>query len=102
MGISNTAEKAIRIFHPLEAPENALDKVVLEWLDLKITRIEERIMEFERKYGMEFSEFDKALKEKEEVTVEEEDDWIDWGDYEELLRELKKYRREVLSQLGKH
>ncbi len=64
MGISNTVEKAIRIFHPLEAPENALDKVVLEWLDLKITRMEERIMEFERKYGMEFSEFDKALKEK--------------------------------------
>jgi len=101
MEISSTVEKAIKIFHPLDAPKAALNKVVLEWLDTKIAKIEERIMEFERKYGMEFSEFDKTLRKKSTITPEEEDDWIDWGDYEELLRELREYRRDVLSQLKK-
>lgn len=101
MGISNATEKAIKVFHPLDTSEEALDKVVLEWLDLKITRMEERIREFERKYGQEFREFDKALKEKEEVTIEEEDDWMDWGDYVELLEAIKSYRRDALSQSGK-
>lgn len=101
MEISSVTEKAIKVFHPLDTSEEALGKVVLEWLDLKITRMEERIMEFERKYGMEFREFDRALKEKKEVTIEEEDDWMDWGDYAELLEAIKRRRRDVLSQSGK-
>ena len=55
-------------------------------------------MEFERKYGTEFSEFDDRIK-KGGVSFEDEDDWIDWGDYIELLEKLKEYRRDVLLQL---
>ena len=36
------------------------------------------------------------------ISILEEDDWIDWGDYIELLESLKKYRRDVLLQLKKH
>lgn len=99
--ISEVTKRAIKIFYPMEEPTDALDKVVLEWLDTKIFKLEEKIMEFDRKYGMEFGEFDKEIKRKKEVSFEEEDDWIDWGDYIELIEELKKYRRDVLFQLKK-
>ena len=47
-------------------------------------------MEFERKYGTEFTEFDDGIK-REGASFEEEDDWIDWGDYIELLESLKNF-----------
>jgi hypothetical protein len=50
---------------------------------------------------MEFMEFDDRIK-IEGASFEEEDDWIDWGDYIELLESLKEYRRDVLFQLKKH
>lgn len=50
---------------------------------------------------MEFKEFDDKVR-KGDISFEEEDDWIDWGDSIELLASLKNYRREVLSQLKKH
>jgi len=89
---------AIRVFYPLSDTKESLDKVVLEWLDFKSTNLEEKIMAYERKYGMEFKEFNEKI-EKEGAILVEEDDWIDWGDYIDLLEELKKYRRDILYQL---
>ncbi len=98
--ISDVMKKTIEVFYPVEDSKEAINKVVLEWLDGRISKLEERIMEFERKYGTEFFEFDERIK-IEGASFDEEDDWIDWGDYIELLEELKKYRRDVLSQLKK-
>jgi len=92
---------AIKIFYPLKDPKESLDLVVLEWLDFKVSNLEEKVMMFERKYGMEFKEFDGKIK-KEGASFDEEDDWIDWGDYVDLLEELKRYRRDFLYQLKKH
>lgn len=89
---------AIKIFYPLKDPKESLDMVVLEWLDFKVSMLEEKVMGFERKYGMEFNEFNEKIK-KEGASFDEEDDWIDWGDYIDLLGELRKYRRDVLYQL---
>jgi hypothetical protein len=89
---------AIKIFYPLTDTRESLDKVVLEWLDFKATNLEEKVMALERKYGMEFKEFNEKI-EKEGASFNEEDDWIDWGDYIDLLEELKKYRRDILYQL---
>ena len=96
--ISDVVKRTIEVFYPAEDSNEALNRVVLEWLDSKTSKLEEKIMEFERKYGTEFTEFDDRIK-KEGVSFEEEDDWIDWGDYIELLGSLKKYRRDVLLQL---
>lgn len=96
--ISDVVKRTIEVFYPAEDSNEALNRVVLEWLDSKTSKLEEKIMEFERKYGTEFTEFDDRIK-KEGVSFEEEDDWIDWGDYIELLESLKKYRRDVLLQL---
>lgn len=98
---SDVIKKTIEVFYPLDDSQEALNKVVLEWLDGRMSRLEQRIMEFERKYGMEFKEFDDKVR-KGDISFEEEDDWIDWSDSIELLASLKNYRREVLSQLKKH
>jgi hypothetical protein len=99
--MSDVVKRTIEVFYPVEDSKEALNKVVLEWLDSKTSKLEEKIMEFERKYGTEFTEFDDKIK-REGVSFEEEDDWIDWGDYIELLESLKTYRRDVLLQLKKH
>ena len=99
--MSEEVKRAIEVFYPLEATKDAWNKVVLEWLDSKASKLEEKVMAFERKYGMEFTEFDNRIKRKG-ASFDEEDDWIDWGDYIELLESLKKYSRDVLSQLKRH
>jgi len=99
--MSEEVKRAIEVFYPVEDTKDAWNKVVLEWLDSKTTKLEEKVMEFERKYGTEFTEFDDGIKRKG-ASFEEEDDWIDWGDYIDLLESLKKYRRDVLLQLKKH
>ena len=91
---------AIKIFYPLKDPKESLNLVVLEWLDFKVSELEEKVMAFERKYGMEFKEFDEKIK-KEGASFDEENDWIDWEDYIDLIEELRKYRRGVLYQLKK-
>jgi len=86
--MSEEVKRAIEVFYPVEATKDAWNKVVLEWLDSKTTKLEEKVMEFERKYGTEFTEFDDGIKRKG-ASFEEEDDWIDWGDYIDLLESLK-------------
>ncbi len=98
--MNSAAMDAIKIFYPLKDLKESLDMVVLEWLDFKASKLEEKVMTFERKYGMEFKDFNDRMK-KEGASIEEEDDWIDWGDYIDLLEELRKYRRDVLYRLKK-
>ena len=56
--------------------------------------------EFERKYGVEYPEFDARIRSKG-ASFEEEDDWIDWGDHIDLLESLKRVqeREKILSRL---
>ncbi len=96
--ISDAAKSAIKIFHPAQELNEALDEVVLEWLDGRISKLEDRVREFERKYGIEFCDFDSRIK-FQGASFEEEDDWIDWGDYIDLRETLSNYRRDILFRL---
>jgi hypothetical protein len=96
--VTEAIKQAIGFFYPVADPDEALTSVVLEWVDIKISRMDERIRSYERKYGMDYSEFDKKIRAQGAV-FEEEDDWIDWGDTIDLVQQLKKTRGEVLSQL---
>lgn len=80
----------------------------MEWLDGKISKLEEKVMEFKRKYGPEFFEFDERIK-REGVSFEEEDDWIDRGTIGEkrkvgLMREFRSegkfYKRQEKETYG--
>ncbi len=48
---SEVVKRAIEVFYPVEDTKDAWNKVVLEWLDSKTTKLEENVMGFERKYG---------------------------------------------------
>ncbi len=54
------------------------------WKNPIRSKIEERVSEFERKYGVEYPEFDSRIRSKG-ASFEEEDDWVDWGDCIDLL-----------------
>ena len=98
--ISETLEQTIKTFFPSEPSDLAQLKLILEWLDAKQMKIEEKIMELERKYKMSFSEFDEKVR-SSHPPMNEEDDWIDWGDYGELVQLIRNYRKGILSQLQK-
>ncbi len=47
-------------------------------------KIEERVIEFERKYSIEYPVSDSRIRSKG-ASFEKEADWTDWGDYIDLL-----------------
>ncbi len=99
--VTDAVKQVIGVFYPVVDPDEALTSVVLEWIDIKISRMEESIRSYERKYGMNYREFDEKIRGRGAV-FEEEDDWIDWGDTIDLVQQLIKTRGEVLSQLSIH
>jgi hypothetical protein len=95
--VADAIKQVIGIFYPAQDPDEAISRIVLEWVDTRIMHMEESIREYERKYRMAFPDFDKKIKEQGAV-YEEEDDWIDWSDTIDLVEQLIKIRGEVLSQ----
>ena len=95
--VTDAVKQVIGIFYPVVDPDEAISRIVLEWVDTRITQMEESIKEYERKYRMTFPDFDKKIREQG-ARYEEEDDWIDWGDTIDLVQQLIKTRGEVLSQ----
>jgi hypothetical protein len=95
--VTDVVKQVIGAFYPIMDTDEAISRIVLEWVDTKISHMEEKIREYEREYRMCFSDFDKKIR-NQGARYEEEDDWIDWGDTLDLLQQLKKIRGEVLSQ----
>jgi hypothetical protein len=98
--VTEAVKQVIGVFYPIQDPDEAISTIIFEWLDIRISRMEERIRMLERKYGMTFEEFDTKIK-TQGARYEEEDDWIDWGDSIDLVQSLLKIRRDALYQLSK-
>ena len=41
--VTDAIKQAIGVFYPVADPDEALTSVVLEWIDVKISRMDERI-----------------------------------------------------------
>lgn len=95
--VTDSVKQVIGIFYPIADPDEAISRIILEWVDLRISNMEESIREYERKYCMTYPDFDKKIREQG-ARYEEEDDWMDWGDTIDLVSQLIKIRGEVLSQ----
>jgi hypothetical protein len=54
----------------------------------KLSHYEHVIKEFERRYGMSFSDFSKKLEQG--ATIKEEDDWMEWEAAVNMLGALGK------------
>lgn len=98
--VTETVKQVLGVFYPIQDTDEAISTIVFEWLDIKISRMEERIRMLERKYGMSFEEFDMKIK-THGARYEEENDWIDWGDSIDLVQSLLKIRSDALFQLSK-
>ncbi len=70
--------------------EAALWKVLSEYIELKIARIEQRIQEFESKWGMTFTEFaercEKGTLDEDPYSYDVESDYWEWEAAETLLQ----------------
>ncbi|OGO79843.1 MAG: hypothetical protein A3K41_09995 [Chloroflexi bacterium RIFOXYD12_FULL_57_15] len=92
--------------------EEALQELVRDYVLRQMTVLQEELLQFERKYGMNFQQFHlylherSALLEKKALPTEqlqtlnaavmqEEDDWLDWKAARELLENWLGLRQEV-------
>ncbi|MCL0038249.1 hypothetical protein M1N53_01865 [Thermodesulfovibrionales bacterium] len=58
-------------------------------------RVTEQIRLFEKKYGMSFDEFEKAVKSSEKEDIERWDNYMEWKGYEKVLQRLVKEKKEL-------
>ena len=85
--------------------EEALITILKNYLEKKITECEDEIRIYEKKYGMNFEEFEKKIKdikfltklEKKYGTIEVENDYFNWSG---TVTDIQ-YLREKLEKLGK-
>ncbi len=59
----------------------------------ELTLVKEKIKLFQKKYGMEFKEFERKVQEEKENFFRW-DDYIEWKAHEERLKELEAILRE--------
>lgn len=93
------AEEMLRIAEEItqkKTPEEAMRVVLMEYLEKKIAECKEEIQRFERKYGMDFEEFERRLGKEFSLSYEHEMDYAKWGarldeleDLEQRLRQLR-------------
>lgn len=58
-------------------------------------RVTEQIRLFEKKYGMSFDEFEKAVKSSEKEDIERWDNYMEWKGYEKVLQRLVKEKKKL-------
>lgn len=76
--------------------EEAVRLMLMEYLDKKITECREEIQKFERKYGMDFEEYERRLGKEFSLSYGHEMDYARWGsrldELDDLERRLGKLR----------
>ena len=92
--------------------EEALQELVRDYVLRQMSVFQEEVLQFERKYGMNFQQFNqylhersimlenktlpqKQLKALNAAIMQEEDDWLDWKAARELLENWLGLRQEV-------
>lgn len=92
--------------------EEAIQELVRDYVLRQTTVLEDAILQFERKYGMNFQQFHQYLHERSallekkalpteqlqtlnEAVMQEEDDWLDWKAAREMLENWLGLRQET-------
>lgn len=109
--ISTAIEPLIRrrIFN---TEEEAIRELLRDYTLRQITTLQQEIVHFEQKYGMDFQKFSQYLHERSvllekgdlsaeqrqalgRALMQEEDDWLDWKVAQEMLESWLGLRQEV-------
>jgi hypothetical protein len=92
--------------------EEALQELVRDYVLRQMSVLQEKILQFECKYGMNFHQFNQYLHERSSIlenkalpqdqlktlnaaVMQEEDDWLDWKAARELLENWLGLRQEI-------
>jgi ABC-type polar amino acid transport system ATPase subunit len=92
--------------------EEAIQELVRDYVLRQMTVLQDVLLQFERKYGMNFQQFNQYLHERSALlenkslaadqlqtlsaaVMQEEDDWLDWKASRELLENWLGLRNEV-------
>ena len=79
-----------------KTPEEAVRLMLVEYMDKKIAECREEIQKFERKYGMDFKEYERRLGKEFSLSYEHEIDYARWGarldELDDLERRLGKLK----------
>jgi len=92
--------------------EEALQELVRDYVLRQMTVLQEEALQFERKYGMNFQQFNQYLHERSilletkalpedrlkalnAAVMQEEDDWLEWKAARELLENWLGLRQEI-------
>lgn len=98
--------------HIFASEEEAIQELVRDYVVRQMSVFQGEALQFERKYGMNFQQFNQYLHERSamlenkvlpenqlkalnEAIMQEEDDWLDWKAARELLENWLGLRQEV-------
>ena len=108
-----TTQVEALIKHKLFASEEeALQELVRDYVLRQLAVLQDGVLQFEHKYGMNFQQFNQYLHERSALlenkalpmeqlqtlsaaVMQEEDDWLDWKAARELLENWLGLRQEV-------
>jgi len=92
--------------------EEAIQELVRDYVLRQMTVLQEEVLQFERKYGMNYQQFNQYLHERSTLlekkalptgqlqtlnaaVMQEEDDWLDWKAAREMLENWLGLRQEA-------
>ena len=92
--------------------EEAIQELVRDYVLRQMAVLQDGVLQFERKYGMNFQQFNQYLHERSALlenkalpteqlqtlsvaVMQEEDDWLDWKSLRELMENWLGLRNEV-------
>lgn len=76
-----------------DSPATFFRDIIRDMVERKLDRYERIIEKFERRYGMDFSDFSKKLERG--AAIKEEDDWMEWEAAIDMLGAWKNITRLV-------
>lgn len=88
------AEEMLKLFQEItmkKTPEEAMKLMIREYLEKKIAECKEEIEKFQRKYGMDFKEYERRLGREFRLSYEHEMDYARWGARLDELEDLEQH-----------
>jgi transposase len=88
------AEEMLRLVQEItmkKTPEEAMKLMIREYLEKKIAECKEEIEKFQRKYGMDFKEYERRLGREFSLSYEHEMDYARWGARLDELEDLEQH-----------
>lgn len=88
------AEEMLKLVQEItmkKTPEEAMKLMIREYLEKKIAECKEEIEKFQRKYGMDFKEYERRLGREFSLSYEHEMDYARWGARLDELEDLEQH-----------